>query len=96
MKIKDKNIAALGRNFALVLDEKLTSDGLCCPVDETITINPSCKNIPRIVLHEACHAILFSGGIFEALDNERICDIICEQVARTIDENFEIRWRKKK
>lgn len=95
MKIKDKSIMALGRRFTLLSDKKLGSDGLCCPIEETILINPRCENISRSILHEACHAVLFSGGIFEALDNEKMCEVICEQVARVIDENFEIKWRRR-
>lgn len=95
MNLKNKTILALGRSFKIEQNKSLPSDGLCCPILEVITINPNCENIPRSLIHETVHAIIFSGGIFEALDNEKICDVICEQVARTIDENFEIKWRKK-
>lgn len=95
MKIKGKKLLALGRSYPLIEDRDMETDGLTCPVDETITINPNCNNVTRAILHEAGHAAIFSGGIFEAIDNEKICEIICEQFARVMDENFEIRWRKK-
>jgi hypothetical protein len=85
----------MGRNFKLLSNNKLPSDGLCCPIKEEITINPDCANIPRSIIHESVHAIFFSGGIFEAIDNEKLIDVICEQVARVLDENFELKWKKK-
>lgn len=85
----------MGRDFKLVANKALPSDGLCCPITEIITINPDCTNIPRSIIHEAVHATVFSGGLFEAIDNEKLTEVIAEQISRVIDENFEIRWKKK-
>ena len=94
MKINSKKISVLGREFKLV-QKIMERDGLCCPIDELISINPEANNIPRTILHESIHAVFFSGGLFEAIDNEKVIEIICEQVSRSIDENFDIKWKKK-
>lgn len=86
--IKIRKITSMGRVFK-VIRRRVKTDGLCCPVDEKITINPDARNQQVTYLHEVYHSAVFSGGIFEALEgNHKLIEVICEQFARTVDENF--------
>ena len=78
----------MGRIFKVVR-RRVRTDGLCCPIDEKITVSPDAKNQQVAYLHEIYHSTIFSGGIFEALEgNLQLIEVICEQLARTVDENF--------
>lgn len=85
---KIKKLIALGVIYKVVR-RKRSSDGVCCPITYKITINPEAKNQQLSILHEGFHSVFFSGGLFEALEgNMKLIEVICEQNARFIDENF--------
>lgn len=89
-KLVIKRAFVLGRWFKLKL-KKVEGDGLCCPSTETISINPEAENIDRSIVHELTHALIFSGGLYEALKgNEELIEVFCEQNARVITENFKL------
>jgi len=89
MKNVPKKIDILGRKFKIKVQKDFDRDGLCCPQTEVITLKKDVENPRRTLIHELVHGIIFSGGLFEAIDNEKINEIIAEQVARVIDENIE-------
>lgn len=92
---KIKSLKILGRDYRVHHREMKKLDGNCCPDKELITISPKADNKPRTVYHEMVHAIAFSGAIYEALEGNRaLIEVICEQVARVFDENFEYTPRK--
>lgn len=84
-----KKINALGRVFRVVRRRIKNADGMCCPTTEKITISPDAENIVGVVLHEVMHAMIFSGGLYDALDgNESLIEMISEQTSRVMRENF--------
>ncbi len=92
---KIRKLQIMGRVFKLSHKKLPRVDGRCCPVRETIELNPLAANRANTLLHELNHAIIFSGGLFEALDgNTKLIEIICEQFARVYDENFEFTQKK--
>ena len=93
MKRLPKKLNVLGREYK-VKAAFIDTDGICDPQLETIEINKNLNCYERALLHEAFHAAIFSAGLYDAIDNEKVIEIICEQLSRVVLENFEIHNRK--
>lgn len=60
------------------------------PLAIFINENLSAKNEASTIAHEMGHAIIFSAGLDQVLSAE-IQEIICEQFARVINENYRLK-----
>jgi Zn-dependent peptidase ImmA (M78 family) len=62
----------------------------------TITIEASLKADDYIhtLVHEICHAIFHRGGLHQAKMPTELEEIICEQVATVLTENFRLTRKK--
>ena len=93
--IKIRKLDSMGKIYKVVR-RRVKTDGVCCPVDRKIFINPNAGNQQRCYLHEGFHSVVFEGGLYGALhENEKLIEVICEQFSRFVDDNFILLPREK-
>lgn len=91
-KLKTLNI--LGRKTKVKF-KNLDAEGICGKFlfhEDIIEVNSKLdKEIKDItIVHELVHATLYRAGISNTKLNEEIEEIICDQIAKTITENFRL------
>lgn len=91
-KLKSLNI--LGKKTKVVY-KNLDPFAICgrfIIADDLIEVNTKCNAETQAItiIHELCHATLFRSGIPNTNLNEEVEEIICDQIAKTIVENFKL------
>jgi Zn-dependent peptidase ImmA (M78 family) len=68
------------------------------PLEKTIVIDASLKAEEHLstLIHEAVHAIFHRAGLGQAKISMSIQEVICEQVATVISENFSLGPKRKR
>lgn len=69
-------------------------DGECCPETHEIRLKKSIRD-KKALVHELVHGMIFEGALYCAL-NEKIREVVAEQVAEIITRNFHLRIKDRK
>lgn len=96
--MKNYSINVLGRKIKVIfkeLDEKYL--GLYYNDEGTIEINTnqSPDKIQESLTHEVVHAVFFRSGLDQTTISHDLQEIICDQVAKVICENYTLKRKIK-
>ena len=93
MKKKTKALV-LGKTFKISYDnlDNHKAYGLCSPSDSLIIIhnNLSPEDEIHTILHEEMHALFHRSGVEQAISQE-LQEVLCENVATFITENYHLK-----
>lgn len=97
MRELPETLIIFGREFTVSVEEIEGGDlGACNPNTEEIKISPDQRQKDRLhsLIHEMGHAVIYRTGIFQGLD-EKVIEVIVENMATAILENFTLIKKKK-
>lgn len=89
-----------GHTYKVVKQKKMVDNGgvrgLCIPEKQLILIDADLvgQEYIQTLVHEVVHAILSRTGIEQAKLSEGVEEIICENIATAITENFKLTYKK--
>lgn len=93
-----RHINVLGKKVKVV-EKDLSQEHLCgkytyedCLIEIDISMNKEQK--VQTLLHEVIHATLHRAGVKQTSISHDTEEIICDQVAKVISENFNITYKK--
>jgi hypothetical protein len=93
-KKKKKEMDVFGISYEIVERYPLENDdGECCPNTHEIRLKKTIRD-KKTLVHELVHGMIFEGALYCAL-NEKIREVVAEQVAEVITRNFHLRLKDK-
>lgn len=91
---KKKEMDVFGISYKIIENCSLENDdGECCPNTHEIRLKKTTRD-KKALIHELIHGMIFEGALYCAL-NEKIREVVAEQVAEVITRNFNLRIKDK-
>lgn len=90
-----KSIDVLGTRWKIKVVERcsLGEEGETDPDLKTIFIKITCKDQWGVFLHELGHAISYSAGLFEGMDDAKMSEVMVEQYSKVLQKLFHMSFK---